>query len=346
MAFFPTWELKSLIFLIGLLSNRLPWYKLKILEILYAVIPDIDTSRPEIANQDPDLISPLLTLLETEYCPQALEIIDHIITMSATPMDKHHMRTSMASAGSQLLRKEDERTSSLYGTPEETGWSIPTPAIHSNITRLNMQAVFYSCVTINAEESPSVATPEVEFHREEYSDDSYFPIKHPDSPNTENTLVDADMDGGTGDLVSKLDSLDNFFEDSLTSDPGSSMPYPDLNVPDFNADPESGADFYDQQTAPILYKSLARTGSVTSLNTDFLDRRGPLTRDPGIMTPTAFTTDPAFSPFFFYFYVFLRDQDVRLALVEVDAHHVAGAQNRETAIGGGFRPGVQDRRRT
>src|SRR5580704_5321111 len=41
----------------------------------------------------------------------------------------------------------------------------------------------------------------------------------------------------------------------------------------------------------------------------------------------------------------VRNQDVGAALVEVDADPVAGLQDREPAIGGGFRRGVEDRRR-
>src|SRR5882724_549635 len=39
----------------------------------------------------------------------------------------------------------------------------------------------------------------------------------------------------------------------------------------------------------------------------------------------------------------VRDQDVGAALVEVDADLVAGLEDREPAVGGGFRRGVQDR---
>src|SRR5215204_7489756 len=42
----------------------------------------------------------------------------------------------------------------------------------------------------------------------------------------------------------------------------------------------------------------------------------------------------------------IRNQDVGVALVEVDANPVAGAQNRKSAVGGGLRRGVEDRRRT
>ena len=40
-----------------------------------------------------------------------------------------------------------------------------------------------------------------------------------------------------------------------------------------------------------------------------------------------------------------RDQDVGSALVEVDADPVAGLEDGETAVGGGFRRGVEDRGR-
>lgn len=294
-SFFPVWELKGLIFLIGLLTNRLPWFKLKTLEILCAVIPEIDTRRPEIASQGPDLISPLLRLLQTEYCPQALEVMDHIMVMSSTPLDRHHMRMSMASSGSRSIRKEYEKTQSLYGIPEDTGWSIPMPAIHSDMTRLNMQAVFYTCPIPNAEEANSGTTPDVEFHAEEYHNGSYFPLDRTYTMTTEDSNPDFNEDG-MGDLVSKFDSLDDFFQDTLTSENDLARPYSNLAMTGFSADSDSGADIYDQKTAPILHKSLARTGSITSLHNGFADLRGPSTRDPGVMTPTAFTTSSTIVP--------------------------------------------------
>ena len=289
--FFPTWELKSLIFLIGILTNKLPWYKLRTLEILCVLIPDIDTRRPEIACQGPDLISPLLRLLQTEYCPQALEVMDHIMIMSATPMDKHHMRMSMASSGSRSMRKEYEKTQSLYGIPEDTGWSIPMPAIHSNTTRANMQAVFYTCASAsaNAAEADAVATPDIEFHAEEYQQGSYFPLERTETMASEEIRSELNVvDAGTSDLLSKLDSLDQFFDESSTPEPDTQTPYPTQTINIFPTYADSSADLYDQQTAPILHKTLARTASVTSLQNGFTDFRGP-SRDPAIMTPTAFT---------------------------------------------------------
>src|ERR1700730_2230186 len=44
--------------------------------------------------------------------------------------------------------------------------------------------------------------------------------------------------------------------------------------------------------------------------------------------------------------LFLRNQDVGAALVEVDADLVAGLQDRKAPVGGGFPRGVEDRGRS
>ncbi|KAL9596328.1 MAG: hypothetical protein Q9219_005882 [cf. Caloplaca sp. 3 TL-2023] len=270
--FFPIWEEATLIFLIGLLTNRSHWYKTKILEVLCAVIPNINTRRPEIAGRGPDLISPLLRLLQTPYCPQALQVLDHIVAMTATPMDKHHMRMSMASSGSSKLRKEYAKTDSLYGIPDETGWSIPNPKSCSETTRAHMQAVLYTCGMPHA--MNPVATPEVEFDPDEYTD-SYFPLERADTYTSEDVRSEMPAEGDMSDLVSKLDQLDDFFEGTMTTSSSHSRPYSGVTITSYHSDSESGADLYDQQTAAILNQSLARTASVSSLHDGFTENRSP-----------------------------------------------------------------------
>ncbi|KAL8699231.1 MAG: hypothetical protein Q9224_001505 [Gallowayella concinna] len=279
-AFFPTWELKSLIFLIGLLTNRLHWYKTKTLEILCAILPEIDTGRPEIASHGPDLISPLLRLLQTQYCAQALEVMDHIKVITATPMDKHYMRMSMKSSGPELAkkRKEYEKTQSLYGIPEDTGWSIPMPAIYSSITRANMQAVFYNCA--NPDTVDAVATPEIEFDLEEYHDDSYFQVERSDTLDSEDARNDMSADSDIGAIVSRLNDLEGFFEGAVTEQENPDRFYSGRTITDYRTDSDSGVDLYDQQTAPILNETLTRTASTSSLHIGFNDYRGPSTREP------------------------------------------------------------------
>lgn len=295
--FFPAWELQSLIFLIGLLTSRLPWFKLRTLEILCAIIPGIDTRRPEIASQGPDLITPLLRLLQTEYCPQALDVMDHVMIISATPMDKHHMRMSMASSKSRSVRKEYEKTQSLYGIPEDTGWSIPMPAIHSNITRENMQAVTFTCASVDAAAEPdNLVTPEFQFHADEYHNSSYFPPDRTDALTNDEVNLDFSPDGGMGDLVSKLDSLDDFFEDTLASDNRAASPYSSLLTRGYSTDSDSSADFYDQKSAPASHTVSASATSTVSTQNGFTDFRGPPMRSPYVMTPAAFTTSPPIPP--------------------------------------------------
>jgi len=295
--FFPTWELKTLIFLIGLLTNRLPWYKLKTLEVLLAIIQDVDTRRTEIASHGPDLISPLLRLLQTQYCDQALEVMDHIMIMSETPMSKQHIRMSFVGPGPRSTRQAYDKTQSLYGIPEETGWSIPTPAVHTNNCRGNMQAVYLACLQAGSMESEAISTPEIKFHADEEHHGSHFPMENSNSLRSEHSLADSGvgtMEGGMDDLLTKLDSLDDFFDDSFDGDDDTNR-YSDVTVTQYNHDTAHGGDIYDQQTAPILHQSLNRTASISSLHNDigyhdrYHDHRGPSNNS---MTPAAFNPPP------------------------------------------------------
>ena len=292
-AFFPAWELKSLIFVIGLLTNRLHWYKLKTLEVLQVLILDVDTQSPLIANQGPDLISPLLRLLQTQYCPQAIEVLDHIMYMSETPMTRHHMRMSMAGLGSRSLpvRKEYEKTQSLYGIPEETGWSVPMPAVHSNTTRANMQVIHHDCAHPSAPEAEATPTPEIEFHPEEEHQGSYFSLERSDTLQVDDNIADTPSEGGMGDLLSKLNSLNDFFDDTLDpSDQDHSSRYSSATITPYTQD--SDVDFYDQETGPILDQTLARTASVSSFHNGYAEAQQRRQQDPAIMTPGAFSPPP------------------------------------------------------
>jgi len=291
--FFPQWEFGSLTFLMGLLTNNIPWFKLKTMRILCSVIPDIDMRKQEIASHGPDLISPLLRLLQTEFCMQALEVLDQIMTMAGTSMDKHHLRMSMTRSSSKAIKKEYERTQSLFGIPEESGWSIPMPAKHAETTRSNVHAAFYMCQSADNMNEDPTPTPEVEFHVDDFQY-GYFPPPE----RTETMLSDEGRgDGNIGDLVLKLDSLDDFFEDSLASPTSDGRSSRTITEAGFSTEGfESGAQLYDEQTLPILHQSLARTSSSASFQNGFTDMRPPAGRGDGasntIMNPGAFNLNP------------------------------------------------------
>ena len=281
-AFFPRQEFNSLVFLIGLLNNQLSYVKIKTMKMLCFVIPETDMRKLEIASQGPDLISPVLRLLQTNYCQQALEVLDNVMSMTGTPLDHKHIRMSMAgSHSSRATRKEYESTRSLYGIPEESGWSVPMPAIHSARTRQNVHAVVRTCASIGPDGLDIVGTPKVEF-AEDQAYGSYF-------PNDSAMVLPSDVhgDGNMSELVMKLDSLDDFFDDQDQAQP----PGRD-NLPMYSTGLHDEREtLYDRQTLPILHKSLNRNASVTSFHTGFADTKYMSPREPAIMTPTAFAAN-------------------------------------------------------
>ena len=281
-AYFPGWEFGSLVFLLGMVNNQCDWFKIKTMQILCVIISDIDMRKPEIASQGPDLISPLLRLLQTEHCQQAIDVLDNVIEMSGTPLDNKHLRMSMAgSHSSRATRKEFDSTKSLYGIPEESGWSVPIPTFYSAQTRSNVHAVFDTLNFAGANGSESTATtPEIEFHKDEYHD-SYFATDRTATMMSDDTKVDGNM----GELAMKLDSLDDFFDeqtDAASPLDGASMPrYPSGLI-------EEREHLYDQQALPILHQSLNRNASVSSFQTGFAELRYQPTREPAVMNPAAF----------------------------------------------------------
>jgi hypothetical protein len=131
-------------------------------------------------------------------------------------------------------------------------------------------------------------TPEVEFHVDDFQY-GYFPAPE----RTETMMSDEGRgDGNIGDLVMKLDSLDDFFEDSLqspTSDGRSSRTITEAGLSSEGL--ESGAQLYDEQTLPILHQSLARTSSEASFQNGFAEVRPTMGSRDGssnAMTPGAF----------------------------------------------------------
>lgn len=276
--FFPTMEYESLVFLIGLLHNQNPWLKVKTMDLLCAIIPEVDMRRPEIASQGPDLIAPLLRLLQTKHCQQALDVLDNIMSMAGTPLDNKHLRMSMAGSHStRATRKEYDHTKSLYGIPEESGWSIPMPAYQAGKVRDCIMAIYNTCIEGKTDGATVASTPDVGFADDQYA--SYFRDR-----------IDAGLpdvvrpDGSMDELVMKLDSLDDFFDDYQVDQ---HLPTPAREPARYHV--EDRENVYDSQTAPIL-QSLRRNASVTSFQNGFADVRYTPPRDHGAMTPTAFAT--------------------------------------------------------
>lgn len=274
VAYFPTYDAASLIFMMGLLTNKTSWFRINLMDILCELIPIVNMKSSAITIHGPDLIAPLLRLLQTEHCTQALEVMDFIMEVAATPMEKHHMRMSMASGTAKAIRKEYERTQSLYGIPHSSGWSVPMPAIYSSMTRHNVHAVFYTCGDSDSLKEQETTTPDVEFQGDDGYADSYFP---PQSRAETIKSMEVVADTNVSDLVNTLDSLDDFFDDvdmdsALTPTGATHLGVSTLTIPTL---PEQSTALYDEHTAPILRQSLARTSSLTNVQDGFTET-GPL----------------------------------------------------------------------
>jgi len=289
-AFFPAQEFNSLVFLLGMVNNQAAWFKVKTMQVLCVMIPDIDMRKPEIACHGPDLISPLLRLLQTEHCQKALDVLDNVIDMTGTPLDNKHLRMSMAgSHSSRATRKEYDTTKSLYGIPEESGWSIPMPAIHSAQTRANVHAVFYTLAYVGlngTHDSTATETSDIEFHRDDYQYDLYFNDRSA-------TMLSDDTrpDNNMVELAEKLDTLDDFFEEGTDTPPPATNGAPS-GVSRYPVDEREH--LYDQQALPILHRSLKRNASITSFQNGFAERHYQSSREQP-MNPGAFaqTANPA-----------------------------------------------------
>ncbi|KAL2141887.1 hypothetical protein VTI28DRAFT_1820 [Corynascus sepedonium] len=276
--FLPTLDFSMVTMLMGFLTNGISWVKIKTMRILRVIIPEVDMKKPEIASHGSDMISPLLRLLQTEYCMEALEVLDNIMTMSGSSMDKHHLRMSMTRPTSRAVRKEYERTQSLFGIPEPSGWAVPMPARKTDSTRANIHAAFYMCQSEEGAVAQPTMTPEVEFHPDDFPY-GFFPgsgsFDRADTMMSDDGRVDAPM----GDLFSKLDSLDDFFDDLAATSPPSDG-RSSRTVTEFSPETfESGAQLYDEQILPILHQ--ASNNSNTSFQNGFADRPFFMPREGG-----------------------------------------------------------------
>ena len=280
--FLPRLDFKLITSLIGLLTNSTSWVKVKTMRVLCVVIPEIDMRNPEIAGHGSDLISPLLRLLQTEFCMEALDVLDNIMTMSGSSMDKHHLRMSMTRPTSKSIRKEYERTQSLFGIPESSGWAVPIPAKKTDLTRANIHAAFYTCQTAEGLVAEPTPTPEVEFHTEEFPYPYFPPSEWTDTMMSDETRTE----GNAGDLVTKLDSLDDFFDDLGAGSQSDGRSSTATITESFPEEFTPGPQLYDEQILPILHQA----SNNPSFQNGFADRP-PLSREgpPNMMNPGAFS---------------------------------------------------------
>lgn len=287
-SFFPEYEAQTLTILLSLLSNKIPWVKLETLSILKHIFPLVDLQRDEFLGVGADLVSPLLRLLLTEYAEPALEVIDEAVVISGSQMDKDILRMSL---GGTSMRREYEKTATLFGIPEESGWAIPMPAMVAANTRHNVHAVFATCgesAVVDEVSKDSFAGEDIEFlmdeyhpHRSDYGDAQSVGVEEPAA--------------SLSNMWAALDDFDSFFtksdqraqiasgapngrqfakKNSGYHAPSLSMDTKTSNSSDLTSPIDSVPQVYDKKALVILNRSLARTQSTTSFKSSLADNYG------------------------------------------------------------------------
>lgn len=279
-SFFADSEVEILLLLLGSLSNKIKWVKEETMEVLKCILPKVNMQREEFAGVGADIISPLLRLLQTDLAEQALSVLDETLSIPASHMDKHVLRMSL---GSRALRKEYEKTATLFGIPDDSGWAVPNPQKMAATTRNNVHLVFYTCNNTKASaELASVPADEIQFHKED-AGYGYFGgvVERSDS-----LSIAEDVEGGSlSHMWTELDNLDTFFTKDMRRNinnvhrpvrHGHTMSVTDTEAStDIVNDPvESVPQLYDKKVSIILNRSLARTPSTTSFKTTLADSFG------------------------------------------------------------------------
>ena len=280
--YFPKYSAQTLVFLLGLLLNDVNWIKVQTMEILKYVFPLIDLASPEFIGVGADLISPLLRLLLTEYEMQALEVLDRVPSVSGSKMDKDVLRISM---GNTDVKNTQNTTTTLFGLPDESGWSVPMPTMTAAMTRHNVHTVFTSCANSAAlEHDQNNIDDVVEFHA-----DGDYQLGRIDT--IDSFAVPEEKDATLSHMWTELDNLDSFFTKE-TSNRISGLPKMGANgvIPherSISTDTtnteqtftlESAPQLYDKKVSVILNKSLSRTPSTMSFKKYLADSFAANTR--------------------------------------------------------------------
>ncbi|RLV93827.1 Cell morphogenesis protein PAG1 [Spathaspora sp. JA1] len=322
-SFFPQYEAQALVTLLGMLSNKIPWVKLETMSILKHIFPLVDLQRDEFVGVGADLISPLLRLLLTDFAKPALEVLDEAVIISGSQLDRDVLRMSL---GNTSMKKEYENTATLFGIPDETGWSIPMPAVTAASTRNNVHAVFSTCgatatvpadtAVVYEEETEAKSEETIQFHMEDYySHMTQQSIAAMDFGDTVSVAVD-EPEASLSNVWAALDDFDSFFTKD-NQEPSGHHHHPqtshhhlhsasvDTNSSDYSLPMDSPPNVYDKKVSLILNRSLARTQSSSSFKTTLADSIGSSVANTPVIgkrsyipfrsnrnTPKSFTTTP------------------------------------------------------
>jgi len=218
--------------LLGFVLNKESWLRIQAMQILKVFFQQRGTRNPmELLGSE--LLMPLLRLLETDLAPQALDVLEEPMAMSGGPAARHVLRMSMH-VGNLPLKPDADSVTTVFGVPEESGWSIAQADVLQGNCRDNMLAVFDTC---SMPSRPS----RIEFEPEVSALASV------------ETRVTEDLGG----LVKNLHDLNNYFQAGDPTQAGNPLPLPTRRL--------------EARIAAILAKSTAPDTVNDTPQTPFLD---------------------------------------------------------------------------
>lgn len=304
--FLPNHAKGATVLLLGLTFNSQEWLQKQTLQILKLFFQSVDTKREDFYALGSELLMPLLRLLSTGLSLPALEVMEENIVLMGTsngdqrsgPSASQIVRMSMQWGQPSTSRKPKQRMestatnqstneiNSLFGQPEESGWSISNVQDSTTRTRINILSVFKSVELLL--DTPPVG--EVNFVDDYDADENVFEttmtasrndVEEEDSRSTQpRSLAIAEEQQSNrsekepvvdlGDIVNQLHDLSSFFVDddmestAMTSQSGHTLQSSDGN---------------HEQIAKILSRRAMNTfnmgGSESSISIDssFLSER-------------------------------------------------------------------------
>ncbi|ODV59426.1 Tao3p ASCRUDRAFT_28572, partial [Ascoidea rubescens DSM 1968] len=280
--YFPEFQAQALVFLMGFLLNKVKYIKMETMIFLKELVPYVDLTSPDFIGAGADLISPLLRLLMTEYSDEAFKVLEKFSSISGNEFDKEILKSIL---GTKNV-KEYERAVTLFGIPEESGWSIPMPEIAASTTRTNVLIVSTKCVDDDyddATENENQAE-NIMFH-EDYNNAN---LNNLEPTTTDNVSVGLG-DYNDGSSLTGMWVTLNYFDTVFTRDIPEPGPLPELpelpeddfynsagtneieemNINQYEAlDPMSYHNYSNStdtaKISSIVNRSLARTDSNTS----------------------------------------------------------------------------------
>ncbi|KAJ3881502.1 cell morphogenesis N-terminal-domain-containing protein [Lentinula edodes] len=175
--------------LMGLVLNRERWLRIQSMQILKVLFQQRETRNP-VELLGSELLMPLLRLLETDLASQALDVLEEPMAMSGGLAAKHVLRMSMHSRTLPNSQEVDS-VATVFGVPEESGWSVVKAEELRDACRSNLMEVFDTC-------SMPTRPSRIEFEPEEIE-----------------VLAEPSRVEDLGGLVQNLHDLTTFFQDDI-----------------------------------------------------------------------------------------------------------------------------------